>query len=155
MGGLYSANGFVPAIHWGSTSQASHETLPILPAGEPGTPNAAGKPAGALATGVPCCHTINNCNEVVGGSLGANGPHGYLWKRTSPAANQQHLLSIDCADQFFPARDARKGYSTFQVRFFKVVSCSTPYRGPIILPSCPVGRRSIPWEGLACSRSMQ
>ncbi len=39
-----------------------------------------GEPEGAFATGVPCCHTINNSGEVVGFSLGANGPHAYLWK---------------------------------------------------------------------------
>lgn len=39
-----------------------------------------GEPAGAFATGVPCCHTINNSEEIVGFSLGASGPHAYLWK---------------------------------------------------------------------------
>jgi probable HAF family extracellular repeat protein len=39
-----------------------------------------GEPEGALATGIPCCHTINNRGEIVGFSLGANGPHAYLWK---------------------------------------------------------------------------
>ena len=39
-----------------------------------------GEPDGAFATGIPCCHTINNRGEVVGFSLGANGPHAYLWK---------------------------------------------------------------------------
>ena len=38
-----------------------------------------GEPAAAFATGVPCCHTINNLGEVVGFSLGASGPHAYLW----------------------------------------------------------------------------
>ena len=38
-----------------------------------------GEPAGAFATGIPCCHTINNRGEAVGFSLGANGPHAYLW----------------------------------------------------------------------------
>ena len=39
-----------------------------------------GEPEGALATGIACCHTINNRGEIVGFSLGANGPHAYLWK---------------------------------------------------------------------------
>lgn len=39
-----------------------------------------GEPEGAFATGIPCCHTINNRGEIVGFSLGANGPHAYLWK---------------------------------------------------------------------------
>ena len=39
-----------------------------------------GEPAGAFATGIPCCHTINNRAEAVGFSLGAAGPHAYLWK---------------------------------------------------------------------------
>jgi probable HAF family extracellular repeat protein len=39
-----------------------------------------GEPEGALATGIPCCHTINNRGEIVGFSLSANGPHAYLWK---------------------------------------------------------------------------
>jgi probable HAF family extracellular repeat protein len=38
-----------------------------------------GEPDGALATGIPCCHTINNQGEIVGFSLGASGPHAYLW----------------------------------------------------------------------------
>lgn len=40
-----------------------------------------GEPEGAFATGIPCCHTINNRGEIVGFSLGANGPHAYLWKQ--------------------------------------------------------------------------
>jgi probable HAF family extracellular repeat protein len=39
-----------------------------------------GEPDGALATGIPCCHTINSRSEVVGFSMGTNGPHAYLWK---------------------------------------------------------------------------
>lgn len=39
-----------------------------------------GEPAGAFATGVPCCHTINNSSQIVGFSLGAGGPHAYLWE---------------------------------------------------------------------------
>lgn len=39
-----------------------------------------GAPAGAFATGIPCCHTINNSGQIVGFSLGANGPHAYLWE---------------------------------------------------------------------------
>lgn len=39
-----------------------------------------GEPAGAFATGIPCCHTINNSGQVVGFSLGADGPHAYLWE---------------------------------------------------------------------------
>ena len=40
-----------------------------------------GEPEGAFATGIPCCHTINNRGEIVGFSLGASGPHAFLWKR--------------------------------------------------------------------------
>lgn len=39
-----------------------------------------GEPAGAFATGIPCCHTINNSGQIVGFSLGADGPHAYLWE---------------------------------------------------------------------------
>ena len=39
-----------------------------------------GEPEGAFATGIPCCHTINNRGEIVGFSLGLNGPRAYLWK---------------------------------------------------------------------------
>lgn len=40
-----------------------------------------GEPQGAIATGIPCCHTINNSGQIVGISVGANGPHAYLWEQ--------------------------------------------------------------------------
>lgn len=39
-----------------------------------------GEPGGAFATGIPCCHTINNSGQVVGFSIGTNGPHAFLWE---------------------------------------------------------------------------
>jgi probable HAF family extracellular repeat protein len=39
-----------------------------------------GEPVDAFATGIPCCHTINNRGQVVGFSAGAAGPHAYLWE---------------------------------------------------------------------------
>jgi probable HAF family extracellular repeat protein len=39
-----------------------------------------GAPAGASLTGIPCCHTINNKGQVVGFSVGAAGPHAFLWE---------------------------------------------------------------------------
>jgi probable HAF family extracellular repeat protein len=41
-----------------------------------------GEPKGAFATGVPCCHTINNSGQVVGFSAGADGPHAFLWEHS-------------------------------------------------------------------------
>jgi probable HAF family extracellular repeat protein len=60
-----------------------------------------GEPAGAIATGIPCCHTINNRGQVVGFSLGANGPHAYLWElgemidlNTAIPANSRWVLQF-------------------------------------------------------------
>lgn len=39
-----------------------------------------GEPAGAFVTAITCCHTINNKGQIVGFSLGADGPHAYLWE---------------------------------------------------------------------------
>jgi probable HAF family extracellular repeat protein len=38
-----------------------------------------GEPTGAFVTGIPCCHTINDEGQVVGFSVGASGPHAFLW----------------------------------------------------------------------------
>jgi probable HAF family extracellular repeat protein len=35
---------------------------------------------GAFATIAPCCHTINNRDEVVGFSFDANGSTAFYWK---------------------------------------------------------------------------
>jgi probable HAF family extracellular repeat protein len=56
--------------------------------------------AGAFATIAPCCHSLNNRNEVVGFSIGANGPTAFLWRdkvitdlnALIPANSPLHLL---------------------------------------------------------------
>ncbi len=55
---------------------------------------------GAFATIAPCCHTINNRNEVVGFSVDGNGPTAFLWRDNVitdlnsllPANSPLHLL---------------------------------------------------------------
>jgi probable HAF family extracellular repeat protein len=85
LGNLGSASFTVPAAIndegevVGASKVADGTVHPFLWTREAGMHDL-GEPDGALATGIPCCHTINSRSEVVGFSMGPNGPHAYLWK---------------------------------------------------------------------------
>jgi len=85
LGNLGSSTFTVPAaindrgVVVGASKIADGTVHPFLWTRETGMQDL-GEPDGAFATGIPCCHTINNRDEIVGFSLGANGPHAYLWK---------------------------------------------------------------------------